>query len=540
MKRIIYFYLLMSILTVILLSGCTESTPAWDSGVEVGGIVAANAQAVEAGQKILEAGGNAIDAAIAVSFALNVTEPYGSGIGGGGFMLILPAGEEPVFIDYREKAPAASTPDMFIDLPSADKTRGGLAVAVPGQLKGMEEAYYRYGRLAMPDIIEPAIKLAEDGITVNAVFANTISSNLSMILDCDVMSETYLEDGFPYVEGATLKQPLLAETLSHLVENGFEEFYEGEIAADLVSTVQDNGGIMTLDDLKDYGKARVREPVKGKFGPYDVYTSPLPSCGGIGLLQLLNLWSHYPGEINRQPDLDEVLYLTGAMNALFSDRIDHLGDPAYVDVPVEELISEEYIAELADKILNGELEEGVDEEGGSTTSFVTVDSEGNLVVVNQTINYFFGSKLFVPERGFFLNNQMADFDSEPQSPNAPEGGKIPNSSMTPTIFLEDGEPVLALAAPGARRIITAVGQVALNYLERGHTLEEAVDAPRFHYEGDRLRLEADFPPELHLALDEHFDIYQNNVAAVTAISWRDEELEGVADRRRRGGSVFIK
>lgn len=542
-KKSNLFVILIALIGLITIApGCHGEKQAWDSGLEVGAVAASNQMAVEAGQEILESGGNAVDAAIAVSFALNVAEPFASGIGGGGFMLVFPAGEDPVFIDYRERAPAAARGEMFTDLPLQEKIYDGLSVAVPGQLRGMEEASTRFGTKDMAELISPAIKLAGEGITVTPVLADAFRNHWDTLSSCEELKDIYLADGvFPYEEGQTLTQPLLAETLTILAEKGFNEFYRGELADDILAAVETSGGIMNAGDLKDYDKARVASPFQGEFGPYTLYSSPLPSAGGLSVHQLLNIWSHYPEETTPEPHLEEIFYLIEAMKIVMEDRDNYLGDFMFVDVPLDELASEDYITEKAEAILNREVNPGGSEgEEGSTTSFVTADNQGNVVVVTQTLNYFLGSQLAVPGRGFILNNQMANFSSDPESPNAPAGGKTPLSSMSPTIFVKDGEPVLALGSPGARRIISSVFQVALNYLARDLPLDEAVQAPRFHFEAEVLTVDEEFAPGILQELEEEgFTLFIRNVGSINAMAWREGIPSVYADQRREG-HIYMK
>lgn len=531
-----------ALLTVLFLlpAGCSPK-PVWDSGLEVGAVATSNEHATEVGQKILEGGGNAVDAAIAVSFALHVAEPYGSGIGGSGSMLIFPADGKPAYIDYRDKAPAEAAPDMFT---RASKSKGGLSVSVPGQLRGMEKAYELYGskKFTIADLLEPAIELAEDGVIVTGVLSDAIGQRIVQFRDVEILRETYLVDGFYLQEGQTMKQPHLAKTLAHLAENGFDSFYEGEIAEAIIETVRMYGGIMTAEDLASYGEARVSSPLKGEFGPYTLYSAPLPNCGGINLVQLLNIWERYPGEKHEQPDALEAAYLAHTMNTIYRDRNKLLGDPSFIEVDVDDLLSEKYFDEATSQILDEEMSaETIPDTGGSTTSFVTADSEGNVVVVTQSIHSFFGSGLVVPEWGIFLNNGMNNFSDDPNSPNAPDGGKIPVSPMTPSIFVKDNEPVLAIGSPGGMRIVSAIGQVSLNYLERGQTLKKAIDAPRFHYQGgEAIQMEMYFPNSVYEGLEEQgFKLHYAGIGSVTALGWYKETPEGCADERR-GGGVFIK
>lgn len=543
---IVYGILIIFIVTLFLV-GCegTKSDTEWDHGLEVGAVSAAHPLAVDVGQQILEEGGNAIDAAIAVSFALNVAEPYASGIGGGGFMLYLPAEGEPVFIDYREKAPAASTKDMFEEDPDS-KDSGGISVAVPGQLRGMEKAHNLYGTWEMADLIAPAIEIAREGVALSPVYASILGQRFNMVSICKELSSIYLRDGFPYGEGEVIKQENLANTLSILAENGLDAFYEGELAEKIVTAVQDNGGIMTLDDLKSYREAKVTSPLKGQFGDYEVYSAPLPSSGGILLLQLLNLWKNYPCEINIMPDHLEIAYLANAMQIIFEDREEYLGDPDFVDVQLDWLTSEEYIQEQASRILAEDPEKSSEFEGksSSTTSFVTADSHGNVVVTTQTLGFFFGSSMAVPGTGIILNQQMWKFNSDPSSLNAPAGSKVPVSSMAPTIFLKEGKPVLALGSPGGKRLITAIGHTALNYLERGQSLPDAVNAPRFHYEGIYLHIEPGYPTkDIDELRSKGFDLIEHHTTdlffgGLSALAWEEDGPVAFFDHRRDGKAYF--
>lgn len=531
-----------ALLLSALLAGCAKEKVGWDHGLEVGAVVASNADAVDAGREVLEAGGNAVDAAIAVAFALHVAEPFASGIGGGGFMLVLPAGGEPQFLDYRELAPAAARPDMFVDATADQINFSGKSVAVPGHLRGMQLAHRQYGSKPMAELLAPAIRLAAEGVTASAAMASALERNWGGLVDDPELSSIFLEEGIsPYSEGQRIVQSNMAGLLTRLAEQGLDSFYEGEVAEAIVAAVVRGGGDMTIDDLRAYREARISKPIIGSWGPYTVITSPSPSAGGAGLIQLLNVWRHYPGEVHAQPDLDESRYLALAMGAMFEDIIRHAGDSRFVNVPVAELIDPEYVRAIAARILAGELTPGGQStEGGSTTSFITADRHGNVVVATHTINFLFGSRIGVPGLGLILNNQMSDFSTDPQSPNAPEPGKIPLSSMTPTLFVKDGAPVLAVASPGARRIITSVAQVALNYIERGNSIADAVEAPRFHFEGGKLRVEERFGDEQIEAFRKlGFDVFTGGVGSVTALGWRDGKAAGHDDSRRKG-AMFVK
>ena len=504
-------------------------------GLKTGAVIAAHPLAVQAGRSILSQGGNAIDAAVAVSFALNVAEPHASGIGGGGFMLVYPANGKPVFLDYREKASAANCGEYY--------SKGGPSVAAPGQLRGMEKALNLFGSKPLAELIAPAAALARQGFAVSSVFTDLLKPRLSVIQRSETMEAIFLDKCLPPEPGFHLVQPDLADTLESLGREGVDYFYTGQLAKEIVSAVKDAGGTLSAADLADY-QVRVVEPLKGKFGEYTILTAPPPSTGGTNLLQFLGIWEQCPSPSQAVlGQLSGIDYLARAMGYVFRDQDLYMGDPAHVDIPMDKLLSPDYLGKIAAEISAGQSQAAANRyQSGSTTNFVTADKEGNVVVVTQTINYFFGAGVAVPGRGIILNNQVADFTPDPDSPNAPASGKTPLSNMAPTMVVRDGQIVLALGSPGAKRIVTALGQVLLMYLEGGLNFSDAVHHPRFHSEGAAIRIEGDESIKADLEklghqvkLHKNLDLF---FGGVTGLAWEEGIPMGVFDRRR-DGDVFL-
>lgn len=502
-------------------------------GLKTGAVIAAHPLAVAAGRSILAQGGNAVDAAVAVSFALNVVEPQASGIGGGGFMLVLPAQGKPIFLDYRERAAAACK----------GYTRfGGAAVAVPGQLKGMAKALSLFGSLSLAELVVPAIELARKGFAVSEIYTGLLSQRLPLVKKSPVLAGLFLDQGNPPQLGFILRQPDLADTLKYIGEQGVDSFYHGELAGEIVRAVAAAGGDISAEDLANY---RVRElpPLEGRYGQYTILTAPPPSAGGTGLLQLMGIWEQ-SGQDGSPVSLAGIDYLARAMGYVFRDQDRYLGDPAQADIPLARLLSPAYLGDVAREAAAGSpLATDSRYLSGSTTNFITADRFGNVVVVTQTINYFFGAGLAVPGRGFILNNQVADFSPAGGSPNAVAGGKTPLSNMAPTLVIGDGKIALAIGSPGARRIVTALAQVLLHALAGKKSIAAAVDWPRFHFEGETLVVEENLPfsskleglgyrVKVHKPLDLFF-------GGVTCLSWLDGTPQGIFDRRR-DGDLFLE
>src|SRR5271165_3441112 len=441
-------------------------------------VVAQEPLAADVGVAVLKAGGNAMDAAVAMGFALAVTYPYAGNLGGGGFMLARFADGRTTFIDFRETAPAGASRDMYLDTDgkmTKDSLVGWRAAGVPGSVRGFELAEKKYGRKTWAEVLRPAVQLAEKGFSVSYYFETQLNSDRKLL-------ERFAESqrifaGLHY--GDQCVQPELAQTLKRISEQGAADFYEGETARRLVAAMEANGGLITLTDLKAY-KAVEREPLVGHYKGYEVITSPPPSSGGIGILQMLGMLEGSGYEKSGAGSAAEIHYVAEVMRRFYADRSEFLGDPGFVKNPIKQLLDPAYIAERratidpehatpSEQVHAGPLPA---REGTQTTHYNVIDSEGNTVEVTYTLNAGFGSGVTVPGLGFLLNDEMDDFAGKPGVPNlfgliqgetnAIQPGKRPLSSMTPTLLVKDGKPYLAVGAPGGSRIISGVLQVILN------------------------------------------------------------------------------
>ncbi|HOF03083.1 MAG TPA: gamma-glutamyltransferase [Atribacterota bacterium] len=481
---------LVFFVSTLLTFAADKHTPQ-DAIAAHGMVAAAHPLAVQAGVDTLKKGGNAIDAAVATAFALNAVEPNANGIGGGGFMLIRFAETgEIIILDYRERAPAASTKDMYASEQSkAEKwtSEGGLASGVPGTLLGLKTALDEYGTMTLQEVMTPALNYMENGFEITDTFSGMINDNYDKLVEWnDPFTIAYLKDGLPLETGDVLVQKDLAKTYREIMEKGIEHFYGGELGQKIVDAVQAAGGILTLQDLKDYEIHR-HKPVVGNYRGYDIYSMPPPSSGGTHLIQILNIMENFDIANMNYLGPTHISVLNEAMKMAFADRAKFMGDPAFAkDIPLKGLTSKGYAKYLADSIdvTKPKLELPAGDPGifehQSTTHLSVVDAEGNAVALSQTINFFFGSGVIVPGVGIIMNNEMDDFSTNPESPNAPEPGKTPLSSMSPTIVEKDGEVFMVLGSPGATRIFTAMAQIISNVIDFGMGMDEAIEAPRIH------------------------------------------------------------
>jgi len=485
-----------------------------------GAIASVSPQASAAGLEILERGGNAIDAAVAAAATLGVTDPFSCGIGGGGFMVIYLARDHRVItIDHRETAPAAFTPDIFRDAGGAEvpfdtAVRSGLSVGVPGTVRGWELALARYGTMRFDQVLQPAIDVAERGFTISPQFSRFIDYNAQKFALFPDTAALYLREGKPLAPGTAFANPALAKAYRDIAAHGAAAFYEGAITDAIVRTVQSpvvasgqsvRKGLLTRADLADY-QALLRQPVKSSYRGYEIYGMSPPSSGGIALAEALNILEGY--ELHRMPRAEaEHLYLETSRLA-FADRDAYLADPEFVDAPVAGLLSKDYAAVRRDAInrrhAGGIAAPGdpytyqndpssplrpvrpasnvtgatLGAEATHTTHLAVSDAQGNVVAYTFTIEDWGGSGLLVRDYGFLLNNELTDFSFSAPHPNAPEAGKRPRSSMTPTIALKNGRPAFTLGAPGGSTIITTVLQTIVNHVDLGMSLADALAAPR--------------------------------------------------------------
>ena len=515
-----------------------------------GVIATGRAECTEIGLDILKQGGNAVDAAVAVGFALGVCEQQSSGIGGGGFMTVRLANGDVFFIDFRDRSAAAASLDMWeIDETGAVRNEenkiGGKAVAVPGDVKGLLYALDTWGTLSRGAVMAPAIEMAEDGFTVSHITSRDIKDAYRAIIRYDSTMAIYLdEDGMPYEAGDVITNPDLARTLFLIADQGEEVFYRGEIAEKIVAAVQADGGCLTLEDFADYD-IHVTEPVHGTYRGYDIYSSSLPSSGGTIIIEMLNILENFDvGSLD--PESPAYFHLLSeVMKLCYADRAKYMGDPEYVDVPVTGLTDKAYARALADVIdLNRSQTYGAGDpwpfESDSTTSYSILDAAGNMVVVTKTVDATFASALVVEGTGILLNDTLYDFSTDPDSPNVVAGNKRPLSSMSPTLVVKDGQPVLALGAPGATRIISGVMQVISKVIDHGMDVQDAIDAVRMHDDFGTLILERRVGEDVIDALRSMgHEVNASEVwftfPCVQAVQRLDDgTLRGAADPRRDG------
>ncbi len=585
-SALILLWLLSCCLLGRMQSGLTAE-PARSPG---GMVVSDEALASEAGVEILRQGGNAVDAAVAVSFALAVVEPEAGNIGGGGFMLVRMADGRTEMIDYRETGPQGSRPDMYLDaegrLIADSSTVGYRGIAVPGTVAGLERAHRRWGRLKWAQVLAPAIGLAEQGYPVSRLVAGALRGSADLLGRFPESKRIFLRDGRPYQEGENFRQPDLAGTLRRIARHGAKDFYRGETSRLILTEMLRGGGLITRRDLARY-RPKVRAPLRAtyEFGRHrwEVLACPPPSSGII-LLEILNQLERVNLERLGAENSEAIHWIVEAARRAFADRARFLADPDFSPVPVQGLLSKEYAAAVQSTIdparasssdalrmpdpmaFAGEsppetrraefypiLSPQVVAGGNHTTHFSVVDAAGNAVATTTTINDSFGSGVTVTGAGFLLNNEMDDFTVQPNAPNAlfgliqspgnaPGPRKRPLSSMTPTIVLEDGRLRLVLGSPGGPRIISATLEVLLNVMRFGRNVQDAVDAPRFHHQWkpDQLVVETLMPAPLRekLAAMGHSIKERKTIGAVQAIGVDPAtgERQAGADSRRGGAA----
>jgi len=488
---------------LILLFGFLESASRRPVKALNGMVVSSDSLATQVGVEILKKGGNAVDAAVAVGFALAVTYPQAGNIGGGGFMVIRMANGETVTIDFREKAPMKASENMFLDengnfVPEKSQV-GHLSVGVPGSVAGLLLALEKYGTMSRREVLKPAIELAEKGFIVNEGLANAFKNAFEHFKKFPSTMRYFSKNGQPYSAGDRLVQKDLAKVLKLIRDKGRDGFYKGKVADLIVKEMKRGGGLITYEDLENYQPV-LRKPVVGNYRGYEIISMGPPSSGGVCLIELLNILENFDLKKYGFGSSYTIHYLVEAMKRVYADRAEYLGDPDFVQIPLDKLLSKEYAKELASEIdtfyatPSSRIIRSVSptSEGVHTTHYSVVDRWGNVVAVTTTINSYFGSMVAVDGAGFFLNNEMDDFSAKPGAPNqfgllgskanSIQPGKRMLSSMTPTIVLKNGKPFLVLGSPGGSTIITSVLQVILNVVDFGMNIQEAVDSPRIHHQ----------------------------------------------------------
>lgn len=509
---------------LILVTACTgtdASSNAIIRGTDApnGMVVSSNVIASEAGAQVLANGGNAVDAAIATGFALAVTHPSAGNIGGGGFMVIrLPDGKSTT-IDFREVAPAASTPEMFSDSTGAYSARihhrTHLAVGVPGTVAGFDMAHKQYGTQKWSQLVEPAVALARDGFVLTPALASSLA-NFVKRSQYPATVAAYTKAGTPWAEGDTIKMPDLAHSLERIRDQGRDGFYTGETARLIVEEMQRGGGIITAEDLANY-QPKERAPVTGTYRGYEIIGMPPVSSGGVAIIEMLNILEGYDIGAMEHNSAPYLHLLTESMRRAYLDRARFLGDPDFSKIPVERLTSKEYATTLRstiqlDKASPSEPAQATQGyESDETTHYSVVDKDGMAVSVTYTLEAGFGLGAVVDGAGFLLNNEMGDFNAKPgltdttgligTAPNVAQPGKRMLSSMSPTIITKDGKVVAVIGSPGGRTIINTVLQVALNIMDFHMSPQDAVDAKRMHHQWlpNRISLEKDAVPDSTVA-----------------------------------------
>jgi gamma-glutamyltranspeptidase / glutathione hydrolase len=467
-----------------------------------GMVVTAQHLASDVGVEVLKNGGNAVDAAVAVGYALAVVYPEAGNIGGGGFMTIRLKDGKTTFLDFRERAPLASTRTMYLDEKGNPvkglSTDGYLAVGVPGSVLGFETARTRYGTKSRQELMQPAIQLAKDGFVLADGDVDSLTESAETLAKDPAAAAIFLKsDGKPYAVGEKLVQADLAASLSLISEQGPDAFYKGPIADAIVKASQEKKGILAKEDFEQY-QVREMEPVKCNYRGYDIFSSPPPSSGGVIICEILNILEGYPISYLGYGSSDTVHLMVEAMRHAYVDRNTALGDPDFVKNPTEKLLDKNYAAQIRQKI--SPFKAGVSQdlmpkgfgESTETTHYSIIDKDGNAVAVTYTLNGSYGAGVVAPGTGILLNNEMDDFTAKPGVPNlyglvqgeanaiAPK--KTPLSSMSPTIIAKDGKPFMVIGSPGGSRIITITLEAIINVIDHGMNIQEAIDAPRIHHQ----------------------------------------------------------
>jgi gamma-glutamyltranspeptidase / glutathione hydrolase len=540
-----------------LKSTCPTSTPGAIG--KAGMVVTEQKEASAVGLRVLQSGGNAVDAAVAIGYALAVTYPCCGNLGGGGFMLIRQADGTSKVINFREKAPLAATPQMFLDpkgqvQPERSK-RGYLAVGVPGTVAGLDWALTHYGSLPRRQVMAPAIELAETGFILQSADADLLQQGMGKFKQQPNVAAIFLKDGQPYKTGDRLIQKHLAQTLRQIASQGASAFYRGSIADTVVRESRARGGILSLQDFQSY-RVSEAEPLRCRYRGYEVMTTPLPG-GGVTVCQMLTLLNGY--DLNSLSKAESLHLMLQSMLLAYADRNRHLGDPQFVQAPVNQLLSPNYAAQHRQRIQPQQaispeslyLERGT--EGDHTTHYSVVDRFGNAVSVTYTINSFYGAEVMAGDTGFFLNNEMDDFAIKPGTANqfglvqgaanaiAPE--KRPLSSMAPTIVLKQGKPWIVTGSPGGSTISTTLLQVISRVVDQGLPLEQAVSAPRIHFQG-LPNVVVTEPYALNT--DTNLSLWRKGYRVVPFQSWGAAEtimiepglLQGMNDPRKPAGRAI--
>ncbi|MGM0576203.1 MAG: gamma-glutamyltransferase [Myxococcota bacterium] len=554
------------LLAIGLVAASPRARAAWSDPAEARRAMVATAHplATQAGQAVLAVGGNAVDAAVAVSLALGVVEPWSSGIGGGGFMVVHVDGETTTW-DFREEAPAAATRDMFVEdgeVVEDESTWSPRAAAIPGQVRGLVAVLDAHGSLPLEVVAAPAISLARHGFLVSRRYAMTLGYMKKHMNPA--ARRVFLDDaGSPPEPGARLRQPDLARTLERIVETKGEAFYTGDVAEEMVRAVRDAGGLWTMEDLARYRPKR-RTPVRGTYRGYDVASMGMPSSGGLLLVQMLGVLGGFDLAASGPGSAETVHLLAETMKRAYAMRAEGMGDPDFINADRSSFVGDDVVERIRGEVEAAERATPAEDIGRvevkpsqktHTSHFSILTGDGDGVACTQTINLWFGNGMVAGDTGVVLNNEMDDFSAMPGAPNAfglvggednaIAGRKRPLSSMTPTLLLRDGKAVGAFGSPGGARIITTTLQALLNVVDHGMNVSQAVGFPRVHHQWypDELRVEPYGPsPDTKRLLEErgHPVVEKRTMGNAMAV-WRTEDglLTGAADPRREGSAAGL-
>jgi gamma-glutamyltranspeptidase / glutathione hydrolase len=515
--------------------------------------------ASEIGINILKSGGNAIDAAVAISFAICLLEPHASGLGGGGFIILHSAKtDEEIVIDFRETAPAASTYEFyerFLKNDGKDLTdefaTSGEGVAIPGEVAGLLTALEKYGTMTRAQAIQPSLDLEKSGITVTASFANLLKKHKYRLEQFQSSRDTWFNDqGNLYQKGDKWHNPGFAKTLMLIAKKGMEGFYTGELANAIVHATNNSGGILSLEDLSGYS-VKIRKPIRGNYRGYDILAAP-PSASGATVIELLQILDNFDMAEYEFQSAERWHLWTESMKLAYADKKAFLGDTDFTDVPLDKLCSSNYANDRAklikaDEVITvasaGSFERDSD---GNTTAIVVSDKEGNMIAITKSLNWYFGSAVTVPDYGFVLNNHMRSFSYEKQSPNLMSASKRPISSMSPVLVFHNDNPYMAISSPGASKIIAAVSQVISNVIDYDFDIKTAVNLPRaVNYNGGKLYIERRIPESIQDDLtglghkvsisSKEFNSSYGGVQAI--VIDKNGLMHGASDPRRGGQAI---
>jgi gamma-glutamyltranspeptidase/glutathione hydrolase len=556
------------LLALVLSPGPTLAVGAQPVRAKRGMVASQNFMASQVGIEVLWAGGNAVDAAVATAFVLAVTHPTAGNIGGGGFLLYRPAAGEPVAYDFREMAPAGSSPTMFLTDGRYDAKKhheSHLSVGVPGTVAGLHMAWRAHGKLPWQRLVTPAIRMAREGFIVTPGLARSLARVLPKMQPYPASVAQFTRKGTPYDPGDLLQQPELADTLQRIADQGPDGFYQGKTAELIEAEMKRGGGLITRKDLAAY-QARRRTPLRGTYRGFEVLGMPPVSSGGTALITMLNVLEGYDLKASGYGSADTVHLMAEAMRRAYADRARYLGDPdANPDLPIARLVSKEHARELRASIdprkasVSSPSSFEWPAENRETTHLSVVDADRNAVALTYTLEDGYGSKIVVPGAGFLLNNEMGDFNAGPglttaeglvgTEPNLAAPGKRMLSSMTPTILSKDGKVALVIGCLGGRTIINTVLETVVGFVDFGMNVQEAIDAPRFHHQWlpDRIRYERyGLSPDTvallrargHTVVEAEGDEATQGVAEGVAYDAAADMLEGGSDRRAPDGAAI--